>query len=95
MIRACFYGAAALVMLTSTAASAGTPKNGSDEPELVVDGVEWECRRIQEVGSRLGKKTCASPEQWAAHDKAEAERTAETNALRRERGTSTPPAPGM
>lgn len=95
MIRACLFGAAAFVMLTSTAACAGTPKSASDEPELVVDGVEWECRRIHEVGTRLGKKTCASPEQWAAHDKAEAERTAETNALRRERGTSTLPEPGM
>jgi len=95
MIRASLYGAAALVMLTSTAACAGTPKNESGDPELVVDGVEWECRRVVEVGTRLGKKTCASPEQWAAHDKAEAERTAETNTLRRESGTSTRPEPGM
>lgn len=95
MIKSCLYGAVGLVMLSMAAGCAGTPVGADDEPELVVDGVEWECRRIKEVGTRLGKKTCASPEQWAAYDKDVADQTAEANARRRDGGMVPAGQPGM
>jgi hypothetical protein len=95
MLKSCLYGAVGLVMLSTAAGCAGTPAGEDGEPELVVDGVEWECRRIKEVGTRLGKKTCASPEQWAAHDKQVAEQTAESNLRRRDGGLAAAGQPGM
>ena len=71
------------MLLTSLAGCAATPK-GDVEPELVVDGVEWECRRKTEIGTRLGKKVCASPEKWAEVDAAEKERADETSRRIRE-----------
>jgi hypothetical protein len=95
MLKSCLYGAVGFVMLSTAAGCAGAPVGEDGEPELVVGGVEWECRRVTEMGTMLGKKTCASPEQWAEHDKAVAEQTEEANSRLRERGTSTRPTPGM
>lgn len=58
----------------------------SDEPELVVDGEEWECRRKAQIGSNLPKKICASPSQWAEHDTAEAEMAERSSNRIRESG---------
>ena len=89
-----FALAAAIAGMTVVlGACAGTPEPG--DPELVVDGVEWECRRIHEVGTRLGKKTCASPDVWAERDAKEAEMAAETSRRIRERGTMMPSEGGM
>jgi hypothetical protein len=79
--------AAAIVALGMTGAACAST-SASDEPELVVDGQEWECRRAKEIGTRLGKKTCASPETWAERDAEEAEMAAETSRRIREQGSA-------
>ena len=86
--------AAAIVgTLLSLGACASAP--ASDEPELVVDGVEWECRRITDTGKMIPKKICGSPEQWAQHDADEAEMAARASRRIGESGGGAPSSPGM
>ncbi len=88
------YLAIASVLSFGLAGCASTP-DGDKEPELVVDGEEWECRRTKEIGRMIGKKQCASPQEWAKRDAIDQERAAETSRLIRERGSGQAPASGV
>lgn len=44
-------------------------ETGDDiEMAVATDGTEVECRRIKEMGTRLGKKICMEPQEWAQID---------------------------
>lgn len=44
--------------------------NGEAGTFQTADGTEVECRRIKEMGTRLGKRVCMQPKEWAEVDKA-------------------------
>ncbi len=55
--------------------SACTSFEPNDDVEMAqaTDGTEVECRRIKEMGTRLGRKVCMEPEEWAQIDEQAAE----------------------
>lgn len=49
------------------------PPTGPAGTYMTADGTEIECRRIKELGTRLGERVCMEPEEWAEVDRAEKE----------------------
>mgnify|MGYP000088352129 CR=1 FL=1 len=70
-----FIAASALALLAGCAGDGVSTSQETGNFETA-DGKKVECRRIKEMGTRLGKRVCMEKEEWAEVDRA-AEEAAE------------------
>lgn len=66
----------ALVLVAGCAGDGVVTGNGEAGEFQTADGKKVECRRIKEMGTRLGKRVCMEKTEWAEVDRA-AEEAAE------------------
>lgn len=62
--------ALALAAMAAGCVGDGYSANGEAGTFQTADGTEVECRRIKEMGTRLGKRVCMEVEEWAEADRA-------------------------
>lgn len=70
-----FIAASALAMLAACTTTDTSASSDTGDFQTA-DGTKVECRRIKEMGTRLGKRVCMEKQEWAEVDRA-AEEAAE------------------